>query len=125
MSQEPDPITEIRRQAEQGHAGAQFCLGSMYANGMVVLQDDAEAVKWFRFAAEQGHVDAQLNLGVMYANGEGVPEDYVLAYAWLNLAAAQWNELANDLKDNLRTHMTPDQIARAQELSTTLSDRIN
>ena len=76
MSQEQaqDPMTELRRQAEQGDAGAQFCLGSMYANGMVVLQDDAEAVTWYRLAAEQGNVDAQLNLGSMYANGEGVPE---------------------------------------------------
>ena len=61
----------------------------------------------------------------MYANGEGVPEDYVFGYAWLNLAAAQGHELAREGKDNLQTLMTPDQIARAQELSTTLLDRIN
>ena len=42
----------------------------------------------------------------------------LLAYAWYNLAAAQGNEVARKNKDNLRTRMTPDQIARAQELST-------
>ena len=49
----------------------------------------------------------------------------VLAYAWYNLAAAQGNEVARKNKKNLRTRMTPDQIARAQELSATLFDRIN
>ena len=47
------------------------------------------------------------------------------ALAWYNLAAAQGNEVARKNKDNLRTRMTPDQIARAQELSATLFDRIN
>ena len=49
----------------------------------------------------------------MYVGGVGVPKDYVVVYAWLNLAAAQGNELIRD------------QIARAQELSSTLLDRIN
>ena len=82
-------------------------------------------MRWYRLAAEQGLADAQNNLGLMYANGEGLPDDYVLAYAWYNLAAAQGNEVARKNKDNLRTRMTPDQIARAQELSATLFDRIN
>ena len=47
------------------------------------------------------------------------------AYAWLNLAGEQGNELASEDKDNLRTRMTANQIARAQELSATLFDRIN
>ena len=75
--------------------------------------------------AEQGHAEAQFNLGVLYANGRGVPKDYVRAYAWVNLAAAQGEKNAVKAKDILRPHMTADQIARAQDLSTTLSDRIN
>ena len=61
----------------------------------------------------------------MYAKGEGVLEDYVLAYARLNLAAAQGHKNAVKAKDNLRLRMTAEQIARAQELSATLFDRIN
>ena len=60
--------------AEQGHAQAQFNLGAMYATGEGVLQDDAEAVKWYRMAAEQGHAMAQSNLGVMYDKGQGCPK---------------------------------------------------
>ena len=97
----------------------------MYTNGMGMPENDAEAVKWFRTAAEQGHARAQHNLGLMYANGTGVPQVDVLAYAWLTLAAAQGNELASENKDKLRTRMTTNQMARAQELSATLFDRIN
>ena len=161
LGQDPDPITEIRRLAEQGDVDAQFNLGVMYATGEGVPENDAEAVRWYRLAADQGYTNAQLSLGLMYANGEGVardlaeavkwyrlaaeqgdamgqyalgfmydygeglPDDYVLAYAWYNLAAAQGNKVARKNKDNLRTRMTPDQIARAQELSATLFDRIN
>ncbi len=79
----------LRVRAEAGDAEAQFSLGSMYANGEGVPQDDAEAVRWFRLAADQGHARAQYNLGVMYANGRGVPEDDAEAVRWWRLAAEQ------------------------------------
>ena len=34
----------------------------MYRDGQGVVQDEAEAVRWFRLAAEQGHAEAQYNL---------------------------------------------------------------
>ena len=37
--------------ADQGHATAQRLLGAMYANGLGVTQDYAEAVRWYRLAA--------------------------------------------------------------------------
>ena len=39
LGQAPDPITEIRRQAEQGDADAQFNIGRMYSQGRGVPQD--------------------------------------------------------------------------------------
>ena len=114
-----------RQAAEQGEAEAQYNLGLMYANGRGVPENDAEVVKWFRIAAEQGFAPAQNDLGLMYANGTGGPQDDVLAYAWLNLAVEQGNELASENKDKLQTRMTTTQMARAQELSAALFDRIN
>ena len=61
----------------------------MYANGEGVVEDDAEAARWYRLAADQGHAIAQSNLGVMYANGEGVVEDDAEAARWYRLAADQ------------------------------------
>ncbi len=124
IGQAPDLITATRLAAEQGDARAQFALGLMYRDGEGVLKDDAEAVRWYRLAAEQGNADAQYIIGLMYGTGDGLPEDYVLGYAWLNLAAEQGHESAIESKNNLGTRMTPDQIARAQELSATLLDRI-
>ena len=75
-------------------------------------------------AAERGHAMAQFILGIMYDNGKGVPEDDVRAYAWCNLAAVQGYEPAVKARDSLRERMTPKQIASAQELSNTFSQRV-
>ena len=53
------PLEDLTRCAELGDAGAQGSLGWMYATGEGVLQDDAEAVRWYRLAAEQGYAGAQ------------------------------------------------------------------
>ena len=44
-----------KTRAEAGDANAQLLLGVMYDHGKGVLEDDKEAVKWYRKAAEQGH----------------------------------------------------------------------
>ena len=66
----------------------------MYGNGEGVLQDDAEAVKWYRLAAEQGHSAAQASLGYMYANGEGAAGRCRRQSAGIGLAADQGNDYA-------------------------------
>ena len=73
--------------------------------------------KSLKALAEKGDARAQHKLGNKYAKGEGGLEDYVTAYAWLNIAAANGIADANKAKLSLRTNMTPDQIAKAQELS--------
>ena len=50
---DPDPITELRSQAEQGDAEAQYDLGVRYSLGDGVPEDHTEAARWFRLAAEQ------------------------------------------------------------------------
>jgi uncharacterized protein len=52
---------------------------------VAVLQDYAQAVRWFRKAAEQENVGEELYLGSTYALGRGVPQDYVEAHMWANL----------------------------------------
>ena len=53
-----------------------------------MLEDDREAVKWYRKAAEQGYAKAQYNLGVMYFKGEGVADD-AEAVKWYRKSAEQ------------------------------------
>ena len=111
------PFEDVRSCAEQGHATAQTELGFMYGNGRGVLQDNAEAVRWYRLAAEQGDAVAQTNLGVMYSTGQGVQEDIVLAYMWYNLAVGQGRDIAQGIKDILEQRMTREQIDEAQRLT--------
>ena len=45
-------ITKLRESAEAGNADAQLQLGLAYHNGTGVVQNYAEAVRWFRRAAD-------------------------------------------------------------------------
>ena len=58
-------LAEWRPLAQAGNARAQNFLGFMYDNGEGVLEDDLEAVKWYRLAAEQGNPKAQYGLGAV------------------------------------------------------------
>ena len=78
-----------RCRAEQGDAGAQALLGSMYHQGKGVSRNYIEAVKWYRRAAEQGDAFAQSRLGDMYRWGEGVARNYAEAVKWYRRAAEQ------------------------------------
>ena len=53
----------------------------------------------------------------MYGNGEGVPKDNVNAYAWYNVGSANGYDGASKNRDLIAKEMTPEQIAKAQELS--------
>ena len=111
----------FRLAADAGIASAQFRLGHMYDFGKGVPQNYTEAVKWYRLAAEAGMENAQINLGEMYANGDGVPHDNHLAYMWFTLATTQGKKTINTVAEKKRVkvakHMTPEQIAEAQEMS--------
>jgi TPR repeat protein len=52
-----------------GQRRAQFNLGRAYADGDGMLQDDREAVAWYRKAASQNVAVALNNLGTMYLGG--------------------------------------------------------
>ena len=121
-----------RKAAEQGYARAQSTPGFMYTTGDGVQKDYAEAVQRYRKAAEQGDAFGQSNLGFMYELGQGVPQDYVLAHMWFNLAAAHSHadldeyvaldpieqaKMAAEMRDEVATKMTPDQIAEAQRMA--------
>jgi hypothetical protein len=86
-----------------------------------VVQDYQAALKWHRMAGSQGHAGAQNELAQMYAKGQGVQSDQVLAYVWYSAAAESLGggskkELMKD-RDTMASRMTPEQIAKAQELA--------
>lgn len=98
--QKNEPVSVLRKQAENGDAEAQLSLGVSYDKGEGVPQNYAEAAKWFRKAADQGDPYAQYDLGSMYEEGKGVSRSYEKAYIWFTLAADfSMGELQEDLED--------------------------
>jgi TPR repeat protein len=113
-----------RRAGEQGtgtaQANAQFQLGLIYATGRGMPQNFQEALVWYGRAAGQGHASAQHNLGVMFSRGQGVAIDLVLAHMWFSLGARSpgpAQEISRTQRDALAQQLTPEQLARAQQLA--------
>jgi TPR repeat protein len=82
-------LAEWQPLADEGHAGAQFGMGLLFANGFGVPFDNAQSLKWYLLAAEQGHAQAQCNLAVMHANGWGVAQSDDQAFKYYSLSAEQ------------------------------------
>ena len=65
-------VAWYRKAADQGNAGAQFCLGLMYENGQGVAQDYVRAHMWFNLAASGSSEPARSFSVKERANIEGV-----------------------------------------------------
>lgn len=75
--------------ANAGDADAANILGFQYGNGLSVMQNDKEALKWYRKAVELGSSEAAYNLGSVYRSGFGVDADAAQAAQWFRKAAEQ------------------------------------
>ena len=75
--------------AEDGHVLAQTLIGSMYAYGEGIEQNDQEAFKWLSRAANSNSAQAQYNLAILYEKGLGVTANNDLAKKWFKAAADQ------------------------------------
>ncbi|MDR0234005.1 MAG: SEL1-like repeat protein [Zoogloeaceae bacterium] len=73
--------------AEKGKAEARIYLGEMYASGLGVGRDEAEAVKWWRKAAEQGSKEGMEALNQYWSDVH--QRSYVEAVKWIQEAAEQ------------------------------------
>jgi TPR repeat protein len=88
--------TFVRRlkEARIGDAAAQYDVALMYANGVGVGKDVAQAFAWTKAAAEKGHAVAQYLLGSAYTSGLGTPKDVQKALFWFVRSYEQGNEKA-------------------------------
>ncbi len=114
----------LKKLAEQGDAGAQFDLGTLYDIGEGVPRDLKEAAKWYRKAAEQGEVAAQYNLAIMFDSGEGVEKDIVKAYAWMAAAEMFGYQGAMETSQGFLSKMTPAQQDQGEALVIEIVNRI-
>lgn len=111
-----EAVKTWRRLAERGNGEAEAALAGLYAQGLGVRRDAAQAAHWYRRAARRGHGVAQMNLGDMLARGEGVKRDPVKAYVWLELAARQGKSWAARRRDQIAGAMTARERAEALKL---------
>ena len=93
-----------------------FLILSMAVPVMAGAQDLA-SLEQMRQSAEQGDADAQLEMGILYEFGYHMPKNNVSALAWYQRSAAQGNTLAVKRADELKSHMTPDEVDAADKLS--------
>ena len=84
-----ESIEQARESAEMGDMRAQFILGYAYEQGIGVIEDKAEGIKWLRIAAEQGYALAQYQLGLRYANSDNELIGREEAKKWLLRSAEQ------------------------------------
>lgn len=81
---------ELLPLAEQGHPGAQYYIGQLYAQGEAGLsQDMQEAFQWYLKAAEQNHPMAQYTIGTMFKYGFLGPDGPIEQQYWYLRAAEQ------------------------------------
>ena len=80
--------------ATQGDAKAQYMLGIMYYEDVVVPKDYKRAKELFDLPAKKGNVDAQYMLGIMYYEGVVVPKNNTEAKKLFISAANQGNVAA-------------------------------
>ena len=117
------PLRErLLESALKGDADAQFELGKNYETGRIGLPKDlTQAEHWYREAAEQGDPYAEASLGLLYQFGKGVTTDRVKALMWFEIAIARVpapdRDSVVDLRKDIVTSMTTEQIAEAQRLA--------
>ncbi|MFA3919984.1 tetratricopeptide repeat protein [Ruegeria hyattellae] len=103
--------------ARSGNADAEELIGVMYAMGLGVERDDMRAFDWYLRASMKGHPGAQSGIGWYYEVGRGLPApDLTRAYLWYALSAIGGDPDAAISLEDVVKKMTPQEIAKAQEL---------
>ena len=70
-----DFLRTLRRLGDGGNAAVMHRLGRMYAGGIGVARDDAEAIRWFRMGAAAGNLNATTMYAVGLIEGRGTGKD--------------------------------------------------
>ncbi len=80
-------LTDLRRDARKGDAGAQDALGRVLLAGKLVPEDPLQATDAFEHSAAQGNLDAAYELSGLYSTGPDVLPDATKAFAYCQQAA--------------------------------------
>lgn len=82
---------QLTTRAQSADPEAQYCVGRMYEEGILVRKDPDEAARWFLKSAEQGNMRAQRSYGLMSVHtNPSVGERWMLRAAEQGDSAAQF-----------------------------------
>ncbi len=109
-------LAYLRMGAQLGDSDAMQWLGTLYFDGRIVTQDEAEARRLYEASAAQGNWSGQTNLGVMAEYGRGGPLDPELAADSYRAAMEQGFDMAGaNLARLIRSHAEIDPRPLAAE----------
>lgn len=77
----------LRKLADLAIPEAEYLLGTMYDEGLGVVQSDREAFRLYLSAANHGHTGAMNDLAVCYKTGQGCTQSLEKAMEWYKRAA--------------------------------------
>ena len=86
-----DALKRWKSASQDGSQEADFLLGFLYDG---ILQNDKEALFFFKKAALSGHVQAQINVALKYEKGEGTTVNKEEAIYWYYQAAFNQDDIA-------------------------------
>nr|WP_303649517.1 tetratricopeptide repeat protein [Asticcacaulis machinosus] len=109
----------FQKAAARGDMNALYSLGEIYADPLSGdLASPIRAVTYFEEAANMGHVLSQLKYAYLCLGGQGVPRDPAEAYKWAEIAShtpdKTQKQAALEVRDYLRTKITPDEQRRGE-----------
>ena len=67
----------LKKLAVSGHARSQHTLGTLYRYGIGVIENNKQAIRWYKEASEQSFPAAMLSLAESYIEGVGAEKDYL------------------------------------------------
>lgn len=92
-----------KRSAEQGHADAQYWMGSYYntqAEDPTIAEEAQknyqEAIKWYRLSAKQNNLKSQCNLANLLYQGKGGQKDVIYAFILYKISAEHGHATAQN-----------------------------
>ena len=86
----------MRIAASSELADAQYSLGVLYARGLGVGRDPAEAVRWFLRASRNGSINGTVEYAIALFNGVGTTKNEAIAARFFRHAAADGNAIAQN-----------------------------
>jgi TPR repeat protein len=85
-----DELSDLQARAESGDPEAETLLALAYHSGVLLKNDEVEALRLLHKAANQGFIAAQESLGIFYASGIGMEQpNPTEAISWYTAAARQ------------------------------------